>query len=286
MLQKLKDKSKTSPSQLLSFIPDSYLDRTSRPIYALAYLLAFIIFYEIGIIIINPQILTKSLAQQHSVVVAFVWIQYLLKLLRFSDRMTWLITPLVVVLILLALQITSQTRWRVRLKDFIPMTFECVLLAVPLIVLTLMFNHSAIDPQPGVSANQAVSTTTQPGLLPEIVTGIGAGIYEELIFRLVLICLLMMLFQNYLLLSRKTSIVLSVLIAALLFSAHHHIHFVYGRFSIGEPFFIAPFLFRTLAGIYFAVLFTVRGFAIAAGTHVFYDIIAVLLNAALFAPHD
>jgi hypothetical protein len=37
-----------------------------------------------------------------------------------------------------------------------------------------------------------------------------------------------------------------------------------------------------LAGIYFAVLFAVRGFGIAAGTHAFYNIIAAVLNAFLF----
>ena len=286
MPQRQKNNRKTSRSQLFSFMPDCYLDRTSRPIYALAYLLAFIIFYEIGIFIVNPLILEQSLEQQHSVVVSFVWIQSMLKFLRFSDRMTWLVTPLVVVLILLALQITSRTSWRVRIKDFIPMTIECILLAVPLIVLILIFNHSAADPQPGATANQAVSANAQAGLLPEIVTGIGAGIYEELIFRLILICLLMLLLEDYLLFSRKSSVIFSVLIAAVLFSLHHHIHFVHGQFQAGEPFYFAPFVFRILAGIYFAILFAVRGFAITAGTHVFYDIIAALLNALLFAPGD
>ena len=36
---------------------------------------------------------------------------------------------------------------------------------------------------------------------------------------------------------------------------------------------IYVFLFRMLAGIYFALLFRLRGFGIAVGTHAFYDII-------------
>jgi hypothetical protein len=55
--------------------------------------------------------------------------------------------------------------------------------------------------------------------------------------------------------------------SAALFSGAHHI----GPF--GERFERYVFLFRLLAGIYFALLFRLRGFGIAVGTHAFYDII-------------
>jgi membrane protease YdiL (CAAX protease family) len=119
-------------------------------------------------------------------------------------------------------------------------------------------------------------------LLANIVTGIGAGIYEELVFRLILICLLMLLFQDLLRLTHKNSIVLSVLISAALFSAHHHIDLFSGQLNINDPFNPIRFAFRTLAGIYFAVLFAIRGFGITAGTHAFYDIIATIINAIFF----
>jgi len=38
-----------------------------------------------------------------------------------------------------------------------------------------------------------------------------------------------------------------------------------------------------MAGIYFAAIFAIRGFAIAVGTHAFYDIIAALLNFWMFS---
>jgi len=268
-----KDNRKDNPSQLLRFISDSYLDRTSRPIYALAYLLCFIIFYEVGTIVINPEILNRSLAGSQIRVVSFVWIQNLLEYIGFSPRMRWVSAPLAVIVILLALQITSRTRWTVRLKDFIPMTFECVLLAIPLIVLSLAINRTAT-----ASAVQTLQTPPQPpGLLVDIVTGIGAGIYEELIFRLILICLLMLLLQDVLKLSRTSSIIISVIISAVLFSFHHYLN---------EAFCVASFTFRTLAGIYFAVLFALRGFAVTAGSHAFYDIIAAVLNTVVLGPEN
>ena len=189
------------------------------------------------------------------------------------------------------------------------MAVESILLAVPLIVLSLLlsgpargqgdvgrFANSAVQIQaeimPGCSsvtvnsssALQAGSVDTEgQSLLANIVTGIGAGIYEELVFRLILICALMMVFQDVLRLSRKDSIILSVLISAALFSAHHHIVFVNGQLGQSSPFNLTEFSFRTIAGIYFAVLFAIRGFGITAGTHAFYDIIATVINAAYFS---
>ena len=46
-----------------------------------------------------------------------------------------------------------------------------------------------------------------------------------------------------------------------------------------DPFTWPKFIFRTLAGVYFAGLFTFRGFGITAGTHAFYDILVALMKA-------
>ena len=75
---------------------------------------------------------------------------------------------------------------------------------------------------------------------------------------------------------------LAVLVSAALFGAHHHIDFLTGRPNQGDLFDWPKFAFRTMAGVYFAVLFAVRGFGITAGTHAFYDIIATLINALVF----
>jgi CAAX prenyl protease-like protein len=301
MDRKFNDNHKTSISQLVGFVKDSYLDRTSRPIYALWYLLFFIVIYEVGTIAFNPEILSRSLTDAR-VVVSFVWGQNILKFLGFSERMTWIATPLTIVVILLALQMTSGTSWRVRIRDFGPMSLECILLAIPLIVLSLAVNRSvnydqqeAFASYRGVERTEAVylvinnasegqvdfAEATEQRANPlgvDIVTGIGAGIYEEFVFRLILICLLMLVFQDMLGMSWQWAVFISVMIAAILFSVHHHIFFVNGHFQVGEPFVFSKFIFRTLAGVYFAIVFAVRGFGITAGSHAFYNIIAAVLN--------
>ncbi|MGE5294312.1 MAG: CPBP family intramembrane glutamic endopeptidase [Solirubrobacterales bacterium] len=287
-------------AQLLNFARDSYLERTSRPIYAIAFLMPFIIFYEIGTILINTDVLNQVQVR----VVAFVWLQNLLRHLGTGSRFAWIAPPMVVVIILVGLQIASKKQWYFCLSDYTPMLFECVSLAVPLIILSLMFNSPSASPDavsrfdragvpvyvcsaqpPGGTAGgyMGVGNAGQPSLMADIVTGVGAGIYEELVFRLILICVLMVLFQDLIGLSHQNSVVLSVLISAALFSAHHHIIWVDGQLGRSAPFCWTEFGFRTIAGVYFAMLFAVRGFGITAGTHAFYDIIATLVNAIFFA---
>lgn len=278
MAKTKEDKRKGAAGQLVNYLRDSYLDRTSRPVYALAYLLPFIVIYEIGTMLISPEALNRSQVR----VVSFVWMQNALEYLGFSQRFVWVMPPLAVVLILIGLQITSRSDWKVYPSDFIPMTIECILLAIPLIVLCLAINRSVNPSAIGAMQTSAAVETDQGTFMVNIVTGIGAGIYEELVFRLVLICILMMLFQDLLNLDRTISIVLSILISAVLFSLHHHFFFLNGSLHSGEAFSFMKFTFRLLAGIYFAVLFAVRGFGIAAGTHAYYDIIAAILNAIFY----
>lgn len=281
-----------STSQLLNLTRDSYLERTSRPFYAIVFLLPFILFYEVGTLLIN----TNELNSTQVRVVAFVWLQEWLGYLGYSGKLAWVAPPLVVVLILLGLQLASRKQWYFQIKDVIPMVVECILMAVPLIVLSLFINNPSVATYPaeevGSMASRAgsalwsglqASTGGESSLLANIVTGIGAGIYEELVFRLILICVLMMIFQDLLGIGHTRAIFASVILSAAFFSAHHHVVFVNGHFTQSSEFFsMGAFVFRTVAGIYFAALFAVRGFGITAGTHAFYDIIATLLNAVVF----
>jgi hypothetical protein len=269
-----KDKLSYTTSQLFNFARDSYLERTSRPVYAILFLLPFIVFYEIGTILLNTDVLNRTQIR----VVAFVWLQDLLRYLEAGDRFAWLAPPLVVVVILLGLQVASHKPWWFCLGDFGPMVLECILLAVPLIVLSLFFNSSTADPSRAVRLDRAPSAvcavevrvepagppgeravslaesasdaTTGRSLMASVVTGVGAGIYEELVFRLILICALMVLFQDLFGLDHKNAIILSVLISSALFSAHHHhIAFINGQLGRGAAFNWAEFIFRTVAGI-------------------------------------
>jgi membrane protease YdiL (CAAX protease family) len=307
--QKKKSTKSKATSPLLDFTADSYLERTSRPLYAIVFLIPFIIFYELGTAFINTDVLSKSQVR----VVAFVWLQNFLEYIGTSSRLAWAAPPVVVVVILVGLQVAARKPWYFCFGDYIFMAIECVLLAIPLVVLSLVFHNAPqIGPRPPAGPesshlyvqvqtvaqsppswaqaksdllNQSTANGAGAGehsLMASIVTGVGAGIYEELVFRLILICVLMFLFQDLFGLDHTSAIIVSVLLSAALFSAHHHIVFVDGRFTTGDSFGWGKFIFRTTAGVYFAVLYAIRGFGITAGTHALYDIIGTVVNAVFF----
>ena len=117
-----------------------------------------------------------------------------------------------------------------------------------------------------------LQVTTSPAVVGQIITYVGAGIYEELLFRLLLYSGLLVILRWL-----GVSLLFAVLIAAAassaLFSAAHHIG------PYGENFDNYVFLFRMLAGLYFALLYQLRGFGIAVGAHACYDVVVgVVVN--------
>jgi hypothetical protein len=256
-----------------------YFGRTACPVYALVFLLPFIILYEILVLVINPQLLSEPATNVRGGVVAFVWMQNFLQYFGLDPKNSWLCAPLVIIVTLLILQLTSRQQWKIILSDFPVMVCECVVISVPLIVLALVLNRPS---QQQVACLLAAAKFSHHSFTLDIITGIGAGIYEELVFRLLLIGLLMLFFETVLGVNRKKAIVISVIVSAVLFSLHHHFVFINGRFARAEVLTLAPFIFRTIAGVYFATVFAVRGFGIVAAAHIFYDIFATILNVWLF----
>jgi hypothetical protein len=99
-----------------------------------------------------------------------------------------------------------------------------------------------------------------------VVTYVGAGVYEEVLFRLVLFAGLVGVLQH-LGAADLPAFLLAAGLSAGLFALAHHVG------PYGEPFDGLVFLFRALAGLYFALLFQVRGFGVAVGAHACYDVL-------------
>ena len=103
------------------------------------------------------------------------------------------------------------------------------------------------------------------GLLQKLALSVGAGLFEEIIFRVILLNLLFLLLSP--LLKKKVVVaVVSVLLASFLFSLSHYLG------TMADTWQLYSFMFRWAAGLLFTVLYFVRGFAITAYTHALYDI--------------
>ena len=115
----------------------------------------------------------------------------------------------------------------------------------------------------------ALAQLAELGLGLQLALSIGAGLYEELVFRVLLVGGLFWLAHRLGGAERRPAYVVAAVVGAAVFSAVHHV----GPF--GDPFALSVFTFRFLFGLALNAVFLVRGFAVAAWTHALYDVLVV-----------
>jgi CAAX prenyl protease-like protein len=115
------------------------------------------------------------------------------------------------------------------------------------------------------------------GMGKMLALSLGAGLYEELVFRVVLVGGLFWLFSTFRgkdsgetgWKSASPAYLLAAVTGAAIFSAVHYVG------ALGDPFTLSSFTFRFLFGLALNGLFLARGFGIAAWTHAIYDVLVV-----------
>jgi hypothetical protein len=127
---------------------------------------------------------------------------------------------------------------------------------------------SATSPSVTVSRSDAGSVWRQQ--FARCVLFVGAGVYEEFLFRLLLLPALVLLFTKGGVPASRAGL-LAILWTSVLFSAAHYIG------PGGDSFSLFTFLFRFLAGLFFATVFLHRGFGIVVGCHAAYDLLVGLM---------
>lgn len=214
-----------------------------RPLDALFFLLPLILFYEIA-----------SFTRQDRVI-AFDLLHGFIEL--FGQIGVWA-PGLLVIVILFSMQIASGEPWKISWKRVGMMYLEAIVLAGPLLALSWTIPIAAAETVPTLD------------LMDQLATGIGAGIYEELVFRLILISMISMIGADLLRLEKGAVAAAAVILSSFMFAAHHHQ-------PIGnEPFELIPFVFRMVAGVYLAIIFWYRGYGAAAGCHAAYNALLVM----------
>jgi membrane protease YdiL (CAAX protease family) len=141
------------------------------------------------------------------------------------------------------------------------MFLECVVLSS--VIWALSRNFYPLLERAGVPLNQIQFKPVATG---QVVQFLGAGIYEEVLFRVGLFGV-MYLLVRLTMMPKLFAILLAGVGASLVFSAAHH----WG--DHGEPMNTAKFLFRTVAGLVFTALYITRGLGVAVGTHAGYNIL-------------
>jgi hypothetical protein len=156
---------------------------------------------------------------------------------------------------------------------FIPVLLESALYAVTMgaLIVFVMTRLLHIDPGLRIHLPSAAAGAPSVGFFVRIVLSFGAGVHEELVFRLLMIPGLIALGEKLLGLRHWLALLFAFSVSAVLFSAAHH---VVG----GEAWHIGVFVYRILCGLIFASIFQWRGFAVAVYTHALYDIFVLTLH--------
>ena len=110
------------------------------------------------------------------------------------------------------------------------------------------------------------------GPMTRAVTFIGAGVYEEVMFRLLLVPAAFLVFRMFEFPS-KWAAVMAAVCTSFLFAIAHHIG------PSAEALNLFAFSFRAAAGLFFASVFLLRGFGITVGCHAAYDLLVGVLLA-------
>jgi len=238
-------------------LPAGYLQRAELPLASLAVLLPLIVLYEVGTryFTFDPGL------QVEQRIIAFTLMQRFFELFGASGKY---LPGMAVVCILLSWHIARNDPWKVKPATVFGMLLEGVAWGVPLLAVgTVMSRYLSQYHLP-------LAATHGSGAM--LVLSIGAGIYEELVFRLIGLTLLHVVFVDILAFEKFWAYLYMVGISAVAFALYHYL----GH----ETFAWRSFAFRTFAGIYFGVLFLGRGFGVTALSHTSYDVIVVMLRIA------
>ena len=113
----------------------------------------------------------------------------------------------------------------------------------------------------------AMAPVAQLDVPTRLMVSLGAGLYEELLFRVVLVSGLAAIGRGLFAWSARAAGVFAVIVGALVFSAFHYVG------AYGDVLTVQSFTFRMIGGLFFSALYLLRGFGIDAWTHALYDVL-------------
>tara|TARA_B110000444_G_scaffold38549_2_gene34221 strand:+ start:1225 stop:1944 length:720 start_codon:yes stop_codon:yes gene_type:complete len=227
-----------------------YLEYTRTPIYSLLFTLPFFLIYEVGIFLTSNENLNimrngaDALMRQILSTFGLVGLYWMGAIFFIAIILTFLV----------------QRKFWYDIEIFgnylIIMVFESLFWSLLLYFFMSNVYLFLMNPNGEV-------------LIQQITLAIGAGIYEEFFFRVVLILLISSILALVFNWNKKINNWLSMIIAAGIFSAFHFI----GDYA--DFFSFKIFMVRFLAGIILGTLYFFRGFGITAWSHSIYDLIII-----------
>lgn len=242
-----------------------YFSHVLAPIHILLFITPLILIWEFGV----GRYLTDPATGDVKLIRAWKWVQ------RFFEAFGAVgerIPSITLVAVLAAQLVISEKSRKPRPAVLMGMVVESALWAMPLLIMAtvvsaLVGNHA--DLTHAMQTNQSVvpSMTWQQWT----VIAVGAGVYEEMLFRLALMPALHLIISDLFRVPKRWGTFVAVLISAVTFALYHDV-------SENQTIDIEQFFFLCIAGMWFAIAYVFRGFGIAAGCHVAYDLAVFLIK--------
>ena len=254
----------STPDRLAQgFREKGYGAQSLRPLHTLVLLLPLVLIYEIGSVryLANPSTGITETIGAHSI---------LLGLFTDLGPAGRFVPAALLVAFLLVWHTIRKDSWRPQPGVVFAMILESAVWTLPLLVLSLILpmspNGLAVT-QPAAGGVPITDLSWQA----RVALSAGAGLYEELLFRVVLITAVHLIVVDILRQASGVGFVLGAVISAISFALYHNIDMPTGGVHLGLLSFYA------LAGLFFSGLFVWRGFGIAAVCHTMYDVVVLVL---------
>ncbi|MCP3902479.1 MAG: CPBP family intramembrane metalloprotease [Planctomycetes bacterium] len=245
----------------------SYWATAKRPLQILVFLLPLIIAYELCLALLLPAADGRSV----NTVLAHKSLLQFFSAFGVADAGGLFLGGIVIVVVMLAWHVLAREAWRVDVRVAGFMALESLVLALPLIGLShLVAAGAGAAP---LAATGAVPAFAEFDVWSQMAISVGAGLYEELIFRMILIAVIHTLLVDLAKMTHLTGAAIAIAISAAAFTWYHDLLGPDGTVSGRRV------LFYFLAGVYFGLVYVVRGFGLVVAVHAVYDIITVVAGA-------
>lgn len=254
-----------------------YWSTAREPWPSLLFILPFLVVYEVGAILHSQIPASRNGAD--------LWIRQLG--LETGFGLEWLF-PLLAPMLLMLWQLCGRRPWKWSVETLSGMFAESLMFAMLLVMIGQLTALAFPVQQSALSLTLNSLPHFSTGNIPRVVSFLGAGIYEEMLFRLTILPISFVALRA-MLVPPRVAMVGSVFISSWLFATAHYVNsaalFAPSELSLAmstvldRPELWFSYTFRFFAGVLFSVIFWVRGFGIAVGCHILYDLfVGVVLS--------
>jgi len=227
---------------------NNYFKQSKSPFYSFIFILPLFLIYEFGISAIS----SKDLPTIRNG--ADVLLRRILATVGIGGVYGMALMLLFGIVIAYFINKGKFKELRIRSNYFLIMIFESIIWSM--VLFAILFKGQLL-----------LAKGTAKLLLQQIVLSIGSGIFEEFVFRVVLVSGLALIIGLFIKKRYWYKMLISIVIAAVIFSAFHFI----GEYA--DTPITSLFLLRFVAGLILGYIYILRGFGIAAYSHSFYNLI-------------